>query len=217
MRTSKQAKDLLLCKDCEGRFNLQGETWVLKNRWLGETEFPLQAALRAVKPVWIRSGFSIYEGAATPGVDVDALVYFGASVFWRGGVNDWRIGDLEPVRLDLGPYEEELRRFLLEAQSFPADMVLTVTVSGSTKVLHNEFVMFPFLKDRKAAFRQYKFVIPGITFQMFTGKGIPVSVRALCTVRSPTHFVQLASTMDEMNLNDAWALVSKGKPVGSLK
>ncbi len=90
MISSEQAKDYLLCAECEDRFNKGGEDWVLKNCWHNETEFPLRSALVASQPSPLSSpDFTIFEGAAVPGAEPDKLVYFAASIFWRAAAHDW--------------------------------------------------------------------------------------------------------------------------------
>jgi hypothetical protein len=218
VQISNQAQAPLLCADCEDRFNRGGETWMLRNRWLSETVSPIHAALPAVAPIpGSRADFKVYEGTAVAGLDMDSLVYFAASVFWRGAVHDWRIRDLGTTRLDLGPYAEELRLFLLGNGPFPQNGVLVVTVSGSAQVLNNEFVMFPFLKHHEATHRSYKFVIPGMTFQLVLGRALPDHYRAVCAVRSPQRYVFSGSTMDELNLQDAWALIGQARRVGRVR
>jgi hypothetical protein len=218
IQISNQAQADLLCSECEERLNNGGETWVLRNRWLSETQSPLHAVLAAATPVpGSRDEVAVYEGGTTAGLDMDKLVYFAASVFWRGAVYDWRIRNLGTTRLDLGPYEEELRLFLLGEAEFPKDAVLVVTVSGSPQVLHNEFVMFPFLKHHEVQYRSYKFMIPGMTFTLLTGKALPEYMRVGCAVRSPQRYVFTGSKMDELNLNDAGALISQARRVGKVR
>lgn len=114
LKTSRQVSDYLLCRDCEERFNKGGEKWIVENCWRGETDFPLNAALKAATPIaGSKPDLMIYFGASIPAIDLERIVYFAASVFWRAAVNDW--GE-NPIKLDLGPYEDSLRRFLLGLQ-----------------------------------------------------------------------------------------------------
>ncbi|HEY3130574.1 MAG TPA: hypothetical protein VGL91_14030 [Acidobacteriota bacterium] len=219
LKTSRQVSDYLLCAACEDRFNTGGERWILKNCWQSERDFPLQTVLLGAKPIYkSRDQFTIYEGARIAGIDMEKLIYFAASIFWRAGAHQWGpVGREDSVKLELGPYEEELRLFLMSSGHFPANMVLIVTVSSSTEAGRNQFLTFPFLKDHKAEFRQYKFVIPGVTFQMFTGKGMRDSLRGLCTVRSPKHRIYTSPTMDEMNLSDMAKMAANARALGDLK
>src|SRR5215472_6701431 len=47
VRTSTQVKDLLLCGECEQRFNRNGEKWVVDRCFQKPGDFPLQAILAA--------------------------------------------------------------------------------------------------------------------------------------------------------------------------
>ena len=171
MHSSKQAKDYLLCPECEDRFNNGGETWFLRNCWHNPTGFPVFAALKATTPSpRSEPQFTMYEGANVPGVDVDQLAYFAASLFWRAGVQDWNlIGDPPPTRLRLGPYREPLRQYLLGGP-FPKDAVLVIVVSSDMDPMHNKVPTFPWLFIHKGTFRQYRSVVLGFTFQLFVGK-----------------------------------------------
>ena len=111
--SSDQARAHLLCSDCEDRFNRGGENWVLKNCWRSPATFPLHAALTTAKVLFDDGDICAYAGKTVPGVDVDKLIYFGASVFWRASVCTSRLGRVKEERLRLGPYQNVLRLYLL--------------------------------------------------------------------------------------------------------
>lgn len=220
IETSAQVRAHMLCRACEERLNRGGERWVLANCWRTYTEFPLREVLCAATPVERSPRFAAYAGAAIPGVDVDRLTYFGASVFWRGGLHGWRnVGGHVPIRLDFGRYEDELRLFLLGEGAFPADMVLTVVVTGATEAVPHRAVTFPYLKGRdpEARYRHYRFVVLGISFELLVGNRIPAAVRALCSVRSPSRLVYVVTETDRLNITDALRLFAKGRPAGRLR
>ena len=56
------------------------------------------------------------------------LAYFAASILWRGSAHQWRFGKQLLTRISLGPYEEELRQYLLGQTQFPRNAVLAVDV-----------------------------------------------------------------------------------------
>ena len=165
--SSDQARAHLLCSDCENRFNRGGEDWALKNCWRSSTSFPLNAGLTSVKALFDNGDICAYAGKTVPGVDVGKLIYFGASVLLRASVCAARLGRVEEKRLRLGPYENALRIYLLSAsEQMPAGVALLVTVTKTLDELHNQVVVMPYLY-RKADYRHYKFVVPGLTFDMF--------------------------------------------------
>lgn len=217
LASSEQAKAHFLCARCERRFNDCGEDWVLKNCWHNDSEFPLRSALLAAPPSPLSSkGFTIYEGASIPEVEADQLAYFGASIFWRGAARNWVFMKRHPTRLELGPYAEQLRCYLLDEAPFPEDAVLVVVVSSGMEAMRNMVIVFPFFKNRHAGFRQYRFTVPGITYQLFVGKGLPKDMRGLCSVRSRGRFVFMVPDVDATNMGDMAAVVNKTRTVGSL-
>ena len=90
--SSAQARAHLLCSECEHRLNDGGEDWVLKHCWRSPTHFPLHSALLGATPFVDENGFRSYEGLKIPGVAIDKLSYFGASIFWRAAARDWDVG-----------------------------------------------------------------------------------------------------------------------------
>ena len=218
VQTSKQIAEYLLCAGCEDRFNKGGESWVFQNCWHSESTFPLHSALRSANPAYDNNGFIIYPGRSIVGINVDKLVYFGASVFWRAAVHQWKAEyDPPPIKLRLGPYEEGLRRYLLGLTSFPDNTVIVVTVNSTMKSGRNEFLVFPFLKNQDRKFNQFRFSIPGVLFQLFTGNAIPASVRGLCTARSANGYVFMALTMDDHVMSDMAKLLGGARMRGALK
>jgi len=117
--SSQQLRDYAFCSDCEQRFNRNGESWVLANmaRMNG---FKLQDALIQAGPVVVHPTIALYAGAAIPSIDMDALVYFAMSIFWRAAVQEWKSIDGLTTRLDLDGHEEEIREFLLGGVAEPA-------------------------------------------------------------------------------------------------
>ena len=204
--SSEQAKDYLLCAECEDRFNLGGEAWVLGNCWHSESDFPLREALLATTPSPLSSpDFTIFKGAGAAGVEPDKLSYFGSSIFWRGASHDWVFMRRNPKRLELGPYEEPLRRFLV-GDPFPKDIVLIVSVTSGMERIRNMLMVLPFIKSRDAGFRQYRFTIPGITFQLFVGKEMPAELRRL-SIQEPERHILMTPDVDELNMSDGAKLI----------
>ena len=183
--SSEQATAYLLCGECEERFNSGGETWVLKNCWHSEVDFPLRSNVIAIAPSPLSTpGFTIFESVCSEAIDAVKLTYFGVSIFWRASVHDWVLMRQQPKRLELSPYEEPLRLFLLEQAGFPSDALMIISVTSAMDRMRNMLMTFPFLKSRQPEFRQYRFTIPGITFQLFVGKNTPYALRRL-SIQSP--------------------------------
>lgn len=131
--TSKPLKGYVLCGECEERFSALGEHWVLDGCHRGENQFKIRDALLLAKPVeTLPDGLAVYEGASISSIDMDQIIYFALSFFWRAAVREWRLGP-RTIRIDLGPYLEPLRVFLLERGPFPKFFALGVRVSSLTK------------------------------------------------------------------------------------
>ena len=207
--SSAQARAHLLCSQCEDRLNKGGEDWVLKNCWRSPTNFPLHSALTAVECFVDDKGFRAYEGKEVPGVEIDKLAYFAASIFWRASVHDWRVGKDKEQRLSLGPYQNVLRLYLLGKTSMPDGVVLLVTLSGVLDDLYNRVAVMPWFFNRKPEYRAYKFVVTGFTFQMLFGMMIPKPIRRICSARRG--FLYMSADGDMLKAMAIMAKRAEGK------
>jgi hypothetical protein len=99
LQTSKQIKTRLLCSECEQRFSKHGETWVLARCLQADGSFPLAALLASRLPdvSLPTSPTRVYYAAAIPEINIMALTYFAASIFWRGAVHPWKSDGTVPV------------------------------------------------------------------------------------------------------------------------
>ena len=213
VQSSAQARARLLCAECEGRFNLGGENWVLRNCWRSPTNFPLHSALTTAAVLLDDKGFRAYEGKKVPGVEIDKLAYFGASIFWRASVHTWHVGNTPQPRLSLGPYQNALRLYLLGKTGMPDGVVLLVFLRKDLDRLYNGIVAMPYLFNRDPKYRRYKFIVPGLTFDMLFGMRIPKTLRGSCSAR--LGFLYMSESTDantlEMTALMANRAVSKGK------
>jgi hypothetical protein len=180
MATSKQIKDYVLCAECEERFNKFGENWVLANMARPEG-FLMQDAVTAAKPIASNENFACYSGAAIPAIDMEALVYFALSVFWRASAHTWKNVSGYMEGIELGPFEETIRRFLLGEQ-FPDNTVVLVSVWPTKDVL---LAAYTPRRGKAPGCHCFNFLIPGLEFKLMTGKGIPEDLRAMCSYASP--------------------------------
>ncbi len=194
LATSMQVADYLLCDKCEQRFAANGEKWVLVNCRQDKQTFPLQSAINTSKPEWSNDGLLAFAGRRISGIDVNKIVYFGASVLWRGSAHQWRHGNKIIERLSLGNYERELQQFLLGTGDFPVNGAMCVHVSP-LKSFHPAMI-FPRGVKRDTC-HEYKFLVPGITFQLFLGSQLEPIMRRLCTWRSPEGFIFVSAEQSE--------------------
>lgn len=182
-QTSAQARGHVLCWDCEQRFNVRGENWVIENCWQSAERFPLHGSLQSVGVAFSTDGYDVYQGEAVPGADLPQLTYFASSMLWRASVPGWRLGR-EPVeRIELGPFGEQLRLYLLDKAEFPKHVVLNVFVSKTANARHNLATVLPHPLIRNADYKSYRLNVPGLTFWMSFGQRIPADLRSACTGR----------------------------------
>jgi hypothetical protein len=186
--------DYLLCRDCEERFNNGGERWVLDNTYRGSERFQLRSALRSVmgdgRALVLSQTITVIPSQATRGIDLQRIIYFASSVFWRAGAHLWK--QIDPShQISLGPYEEHLRRFLLAEAPFPQNAALIISVVDSAKPVLA--AVYPYSSRFQTA-RQHRFSIPGMAFWLHLGR-LPAVLTQLCAANAGV--LCLAKNLDE--------------------
>jgi len=210
--TSKQIQDYLLCGACEQMFSRNGESWVMGNCYRGTQDFALREALERAIPAISTTEYAVYESAKILGADRCHLSYFAASVFWRAAVHCWKISPFrEFVHINLGPYEESLRRFLLGEQDFPPKMVMAIRVSSLRTLLETAS---PPGEHREYSIFSFQFSIPGIAFALMAGGRIPASYYDWCFVPSPGALILVKPDLDLHDLRLAAVALANGKKRG---
>ncbi len=192
--SDQQIADPLLCRECEDLFNKNGEKWVLENGYRGKNSFIIRKELMKSQPVWSDARSFIYSIRTIPSIDIAKLVYFAASIFWRASVCVWKL-DGQRVTIDLGrEYNEQLRLFLLGQTELPTQAAIWVGL-GVSEAPFIGFV-FPF-GGRQNGYYMYRFVIPGMMFNIFLGKRLPLEIRSMCILRSPENIMIATRKIDE--------------------
>jgi hypothetical protein len=178
-QVSDQLRGYVFCRACEDLFNKSGERWVLANIPHDHgAPFPLQDALGPEKPIAIGRDVNLYDGSSIKAFDMDKLVYFGLSVFWRGAAHDWKstLG-LSAPKVDLCDYFEPLRLFLQGNGPIPDDVVLSVHLWPYKQVWQVTYPVCPF---HGSHWPRYWFYVPGIFFMLDLGKNVPREARQRC-------------------------------------
>jgi hypothetical protein len=100
----------------------------------GKRGFPLLQRLHGAQAIASAGTVRSYRGAAI-GVDTEKLAYFGLSVVWRAGAHEWNnsYSDKPTYSIDLGPFLEPMRRYLLGTASFPSNITVNVQVASDTR------------------------------------------------------------------------------------
>jgi hypothetical protein len=202
-QTSRQAKDYLLCFDCEQRFHARGENWVLSHSYRAPGKFKFKKILRSNDPMFSGPDGAIYAAGAIPELDMNQVIYFGASVFWRAAVHSWR-RDNRIIALELGPYREPLRKFLYEDDPFPEHMVLHVWISSLDD--HLCAVLNLPESGTKHGIHTHQFGIPGMTFELMVGSNIPRQQFLYSTAPAPERFMAVIRSVD---LNDTRDMLTR--------
>lgn len=181
-QVSDQLRGYTFCGDCEQMLSDKGEKWVLAN--VSEDQgspFLLQDALMSERPVFINHDLNVYEGRKINTFNMDQLIYFGMSIFWRGAAREWNssLGCIAPP-VDLGEQYEPMRQFLLGGP-FP-DLVILVLIHNLKPTMN---IATTVLKASHPTGDFYWFYLNGLGYKLYLDKGIPNSIRQLCAHHSP--------------------------------
>jgi len=191
LTSSRPITDHILCEACEGAFSRGGEEWVANNIAQRDT-FPLYDVLRPAQPLSEDDELVLYEGRAIDGLRRDQLGYFGLSIFWRSAAHRWpmTLRKSRPPQIELGPFEEAIRSFLVGATEFPQDVALIVTLRPFDT--QNLLATLPALARREGDYRLFKFLVPGIDYTLAIGHSLPDIVRQQCIVSSPLGLIAVS-------------------------
>jgi hypothetical protein len=175
---SHQLTDYVLCNDCEGLFDRNGENWVV-SKMARLDRFPLWELMNTSKPVAVDGEGATFDGVSIPGIKMEKLVYFGLSVFWRGSAPPLRDRRGPVLGITLGPYEEEIRKFLLSEAPFPENVAIVISTSPTKHATLGAFA--PTRAD--LPFPAYLFYVPGIQFVLAAGARVSEELRGECAHR----------------------------------
>jgi hypothetical protein len=205
MFSSRQANAPLLCTACEKRFFQRGEDWVIDNCWRSPKKFRLLDALERSHTPWARGDLRVYETRKVPGVDVDRLVYFAASVFWRGAAHAWndprdKAPGGGPVNISFGRHLEPLRRFLMDEEPFPPHMYLSTWVEDKRDTDNNMHLVPPFMVFDEG-YDIFRCFIPGLMFNLYIGENVGGEIKRTCTARTGLLVVTSSLFLREKEIN----------------
>jgi hypothetical protein len=193
---SDQLRGHAFCAECEDLFNKGGERWVLSNIQRDyQSGLPLQDALIPQTPTCIGGRINVYAARNIAEFDVDKMVYFGMSVFWRGAAREWRssTGALAPP-VELREYFEPIREFLLGGK-FPDDVFIMT-------LIHNlkppDQAVLPVLPAQGPYGSFYWFYVNGLGFELHLGGGTPLAIRNVCTAHNASGPIVVDQGFGEM-------------------
>jgi hypothetical protein len=180
IESDRQIQDYVFCESCEDVFNKRGETWVLPLLAQLNAPFPLCDMLAKQALSQVHGEAKIYATALNPEIQADKLIHFGMGIFFKAAVYSWSGTRTEPW-INLGPYTELIRRFLLGEIAFPARMCLTAAVLPSpTRAIG---FCQPYRDSTEGKF-SYRFHACGI---QFVGNKVTSEDRSGCFASNPAH------------------------------
>jgi hypothetical protein len=196
IESDRMLHDYVFCADCEDIFNKGGETWVLTVLARLDAPFPLYDMLVKQAPAQEDGDSKLYAAARNPEIRTDKLIHFAMGIFFKGAVHSWSGTRTEPW-INLGPYAEPLRTFLLGKAPFPARMCLTLGVlPWPTRAI--EFC-YPYRDSTEGKFN-YRFNACGVQFVLEVGRTVTPEARTACFGSSPFHPILLADFASNIQL-----------------
>ncbi|MBZ5553316.1 MAG: hypothetical protein LAO21_11395 [Acidobacteriia bacterium] len=206
IQKNEQITDYVLCMECEERFDVNGERWVLDYCSRVGEGFKLKALIDRTQPL-LSNRLKVYSSANIAEIDVGKLTYFVASVLWRGSAHAWKSGKDLLLTPSLGSrYEEELRLYLLGEVNFPSDAAVWVSIVPAEKFWTSVFIPYG---GKLSNYWRYKFIFLGFSFMFFLGKLLPPFIRRTCTFRSPERFILVGEDTIDMMIRDFGRLIGK--------
>ena len=208
-QTSWQKKAPLLCPECEQRFSKNGERWVFTNGLKNDGTFPLAITLACKVPFAQDPSVSttkVYRAAEIPEIDISAITYFAASMFWRGSAHPWKADGTCPV--PLGPYQEPLRQYLMGITGFPPDVALVVVVREPSGIRH---LSHEPLGEWRGEIFVAKFPMPGFAFSISAGKDMPPPLRRSCFVRGEGNPIVMSAFVEKHILDEGLRMVNRSR------
>jgi hypothetical protein len=206
---SEEVSTYLLCEECEGRLNRDGENWLLPKLATIDQKFPFYDILMEIRPDTVEDGVAAFACSRNPKIGFRKLTNFALGVFWKASVHSWRTNKSGPM-IQLGKYREDFRQFLVGKGKFPKQATLVVGVTPPEKAVIG--FMMPYFRGVSAC-HQFLFYVPGVLFVLNVGKQITDYERQLCFYTDPLHPIILADLSKDfyglMHRNSSKAVTSK--------
>jgi hypothetical protein len=180
VQSSKQQRAFLLCRSCEAILSREGEDWIFRHGMKNDGGFPLADVLRRSRPSVGTLGehTRLYESALIPEINTAAITHFAMGIFWKASIHGWNTDGTIPV--NLGEYDDEIRRFILGEADFPKDAVLAVMVREGGAIDRLTHTPTGIAGPQVST---YQFAIPGFSFVLTIGTNIPERTSQYCFVR----------------------------------
>ena len=96
------------------------------------------------------------------------LTHFAMGIFWKAAIHSWSGSETAPL-IDLGPYTESVRRYLLGETGFPSRMALMIGVLPVP--VKNISFSGPY-RGSNAEWHNFVLYVLGIEFMLLVGKAV---------------------------------------------
>lgn len=218
MITGRQIKDRLLCRNCETILDRGGENWSVKKfATMDRQSFPLYELIRRTAPVFEDGDVSAYYGAQIPGLEVDKMVHFATGLFWKAAVHGWSKNKTEP-RIKLGPYTDQLRRYLLGESPYPDYVKLWVNVTPPERA--NISFVEPYEGNSEDGFKTYFCYVLGLLLSLNVGKMVTEELTLGCFATNPNHPIFISNAVHdnlEGHMRQKYFRVRKARSILEMK
>jgi hypothetical protein len=185
--SDRQIHTPLLCFDCEDILNKGGEGWLMPLLAEYDGRFPFYDILTQKSPDGADGNATAYAAARNDEIKCEKLAHFAMGIFWKAAVHSWRGGRTEPI-IELGPYRESVRTFLLGESAFPSHIALTVGIlPAPTKLITFQLPE----SGGQTKWHDFSFYIPGIKFVLAVGRSVTSELEDACFVRNRAHPILL--------------------------
>lgn len=210
--SSDQVRKPFLCSTCEHRLDVGGERWMIANCYQADGKFPLYDSIIAQPARLVFPRFSLYPSRGVPGIEPEQLGYFAASILWRASATNWR--NKRSPRIEVGPHQDSLRRYLLGLTPFPENAALRVILPTPTRA---KLVLTLPVPGRLDGIRCFTFIIPGIAFTMFFGKHIPSATSEVTFMPSAERMICISDQIYRECWEPFATALGTAEPKGYLK
>jgi hypothetical protein len=206
-KSSEQIRRHLLCSGCEQTLNRGGEAWMLHNCYRGRGQFRFRADLRtrALLPGFDLEAYSAFEE------EVSKLSFFALSVVWRASLCDWFCRGEKYEQLNLGPYQNEIRKYLRGDSGVPHRVGVMVVLSNLERPLLAMSLPFSY---RIESYRCHRFHIPGVTFVLTAGGAVSANVKDRLSIVQSPNAILIGTVGDRRAQDEMTLLMRKVLPSG---
>lgn len=186
LATPRQLWAHLLCQGCEDRLNRMGENVVLQ--WLDNNHgFRLLEWMQRSCIVKDEGGVVTFS-ARDIGIDTEPFAHFGLGLLWKGTVHQWATAEGQTTSVNLGPYEDSIRRYLLGEAGLPDGIYVILAVCEDRG--SRGMVFAPTLVN-EAHHQMFSILVRGLWFHIIVDKNAKPGNKEVCCLRSEKKVLHL--------------------------